>query len=80
MEENSTPELTQEQIKRFELASALTKEVIQELGIEDITSYEEKDCSGFKCYFYKSSSKVVKLNMLLPLLFGVCSFCSFSVL
>jgi len=53
MEENSTPELTQEQIKRFELASALTKEVVQELGIEDITSYEARDCSGFKCYFYK---------------------------
>lgn len=53
MEENSTPELTQEQIKRFELATTLTKEVIQEHGIEDITSYEERDCSDFKCYFYK---------------------------
>lgn len=57
MEENLTSELTQEQIIRLELAVALTKEAVEELGIEDISNYQERDCSGFKCYFYKMETE-----------------------
>lgn len=64
MEENSTPELIQEQIKRFELAIALSKEVIQELGIEDIGNYKKRGYSGLKCCFYKiEDERDVKIHV-----------------
>lgn len=55
--ETPTPKLTEEEIKRYELAISLAKEVVQEMQIEDIANYQESDYKGFTCYFYKMESE-----------------------